>query len=280
MAVSALATVTRGALPTGTLSVHDDAETLRSPPETGAVEPPSFSKLDGVFLSGNNTRDDHPPHLVVPEEVPPEAASLWERLCPAGVYEAREDGLVVTSPTAWTAAPPMSSAPAGPPAKAAPAPAGAGCSPRFRDRYSPLSPRAPPAGESSADTARSYKNSGARSAPVGHTIVSSSRRTGTGGTAQDPSAVRRPLPTILPPIDHTALAVVEAHFDPVLTEMFRRHEPGRIRRTPPPRSGASGQALVSAGVSLSRKPKARASYRTRRARTRRRRRSAVPAPCR
>ena len=95
VAVSALATVTRGALPTGTLAVHDDAETLRSAPDAAAGEAPPFSKLDGVFLSGNNTRDDHPRHLVVPEEAPPDAAALWERLCPAGVYEAREDGLVV-----------------------------------------------------------------------------------------------------------------------------------------------------------------------------------------
>lgn len=95
VAVSALATVTRGALPTGTLAVRDDADALRSPPDAAAGEAPSFSKLDGVFLSGNNTRDDHPPHLVVPEDAPPEAAALWERLCPAGVYEARDEGLVV-----------------------------------------------------------------------------------------------------------------------------------------------------------------------------------------
>ncbi|MYG74052.1 MAG: electron transfer flavoprotein, partial [Acidobacteria bacterium] len=57
--------------------------------------PPAFSKLDGVFRSGNNTRDDIPPHLVVPEPVPPDTAALWERICPAGVYEARDGGLTV-----------------------------------------------------------------------------------------------------------------------------------------------------------------------------------------
>ena len=101
VAVSALATLTGGARPRGQIAVRDDAEEWRAPVtlpgaagEAGEAAP-VFSKLDGVFLSGNNTRDDHPPHLVVPEGVPPEAAALWERMCPAGVYESREDGLVV-----------------------------------------------------------------------------------------------------------------------------------------------------------------------------------------
>lgn len=98
VAVSALATLTGGALPRGQIAVRDDAEELRAPvtpPGPAGEAAPVFSKLDGVFLSGNNTRDDHPPHLVVPAGVPPEAAALWERMCPAGVYESREDGLVV-----------------------------------------------------------------------------------------------------------------------------------------------------------------------------------------
>ena len=91
--VSVLATLTAGALPTGTLGVEEDVERPRQPPD--ATPPPPFSKLDGVFRSGNNTRDDIPSHLVLPSSVPHETAALWERICPAGVYEAREDGLTV-----------------------------------------------------------------------------------------------------------------------------------------------------------------------------------------
>jgi electron-transferring-flavoprotein dehydrogenase len=91
--VSAVATLTAGALPAGTLAVEDDVARPRKAPEP--MPPPAFSKLDGVFRSGNNTRDDIPSHLLVAEKVPPETAALWERICPAGVYEARGDGLTV-----------------------------------------------------------------------------------------------------------------------------------------------------------------------------------------
>lgn len=90
--VSALSTLTGGALPRSILTVREDIEAPREAPVTRP--PPAFGKLDGVFRSGNNTRDDIPSHLVL-SEPPPETAALWERICPAGVYEAREDGLVV-----------------------------------------------------------------------------------------------------------------------------------------------------------------------------------------
>ena len=50
-----------------------------------------------MFLSGNRTRDDQPSHLRVAERVPRELAELWERMCPAQVYEVgaeHEDGTV------------------------------------------------------------------------------------------------------------------------------------------------------------------------------------------
>jgi electron-transferring-flavoprotein dehydrogenase len=47
----------------------------------------TFSKVDAVFKSGNATRDTVPTHLIVGEDVSPEMASLYEHLCPAGVYE-------------------------------------------------------------------------------------------------------------------------------------------------------------------------------------------------
>lgn len=91
--VSALATLSAGALPPGTLAAEEDLARPRQPVEP--VPAPSFSKLDGVFRSGNTGRDDIPSHLVVPDRAPPETAALWERICPAGVYEARDDGLTV-----------------------------------------------------------------------------------------------------------------------------------------------------------------------------------------
>ena len=51
----------------------------------------TFSKLDGVFRSGNNTRDDMPSHLSVGEDVPPEVARFYEHMCPAAVYERQGD---------------------------------------------------------------------------------------------------------------------------------------------------------------------------------------------
>ena len=47
----------------------------------------TFSKVDGVFRSGNATRDTIPTHLVVGRDVPPEVAAFYAHMCPAGVYE-------------------------------------------------------------------------------------------------------------------------------------------------------------------------------------------------
>ena len=59
---------------------------------------PGLSKVDAVFRSGNATRDDIPSHLVVPEDVPAEVAQFYGHMCPAGVYETSESGLVVNAP--------------------------------------------------------------------------------------------------------------------------------------------------------------------------------------
>lgn len=93
--VSGLATVTGGALPRGSLRMEDDADRPRD--LVAAAEPPApaFTKLDGVFRSGNNTPEDRPSHLVLPDPTPPEAARLWARLCPAGVYEVEKDQVTV-----------------------------------------------------------------------------------------------------------------------------------------------------------------------------------------
>ena len=58
----------------------------------------TFSKVDAVFKSGNATRDTVPTHLIVGEDVSPEMASLYEHLCPAGVYEVDNGTLRVNAP--------------------------------------------------------------------------------------------------------------------------------------------------------------------------------------
>jgi electron-transferring-flavoprotein dehydrogenase len=99
--VAGLATLTRGAFPHRRIGAHADARVPK------AVRPPApivpdgkltFSKVDAVYKSGNQTRDDVPSHLVRGRAVPPEVADLYAALCPAGVYERRGDDLVVNPP--------------------------------------------------------------------------------------------------------------------------------------------------------------------------------------
>ena len=58
----------------------------------------TFSKVDGVFKSGNATRDTIPVHLVVGKDVPSAVAEFYARMCPAGVYELAEGALRVNAP--------------------------------------------------------------------------------------------------------------------------------------------------------------------------------------
>ena len=58
----------------------------------------TFSKVDAVFRSGNKTRDDGPSHLLVAEGITQEVGEFYAHLCPAGVYEWTEHGLVVNAP--------------------------------------------------------------------------------------------------------------------------------------------------------------------------------------
>lgn len=95
---AALMTVTGGALFGSRIAVEEDArEPKRVTPseETKADGKLTFSKLDGVFRSGNNTRDDMPSHLLVGDDLPPEVQQLYVDMCPAGVYERQEGKLVV-----------------------------------------------------------------------------------------------------------------------------------------------------------------------------------------
>ena len=97
-----LMTVSGGAIPGGKISIAEDAEEERMLGGGGlGVRPDgklTFSKVDAVYKAGNQTRDDGPSHLVVGENVSPEAAELYTHMCPAGVYERDGDELRVNAP--------------------------------------------------------------------------------------------------------------------------------------------------------------------------------------
>jgi electron-transferring-flavoprotein dehydrogenase len=98
-----LMSLTGGSFPGGRIAVEEDAA---EPKVLGEREGEAlatdgrltFSKVDAVFKSGNQTRDDIPTHLIVGEDVPPRVAEMYVHLCPAGVYERDGDTLVVNAP--------------------------------------------------------------------------------------------------------------------------------------------------------------------------------------
>ena len=96
-----LMTVTGGVFPGGKIDVEEDAAESRrtvAPAEPKADGKLTFTKLDGVFRSGNNTRDDMPSHLRVGWIVPEEVAEFYQHMCPAAVYES-QDGKLVVNPS-------------------------------------------------------------------------------------------------------------------------------------------------------------------------------------
>src|SRR5213083_805133 len=102
---AALMTLTGGRFPGGKIAVEPDASVERR--LTPGVRPVSvftpdgkltFSKVDGVFKSGNATRDTIPIHLVVGQDVPAAVAEFYARMCPAGVYEVARGALRVNAP--------------------------------------------------------------------------------------------------------------------------------------------------------------------------------------
>jgi electron-transferring-flavoprotein dehydrogenase len=98
---AAIMTLTGGRFPGGKIEMEADANVPRAVTPAAPFSPDgalTFSKVDAVFRSGNQTRDDIPSHLVGGEDVPPEVADLYTHLCPAGVYERDGERLVVNAP--------------------------------------------------------------------------------------------------------------------------------------------------------------------------------------
>ncbi len=100
-AKAALMTLTGGRIPGGRIPMESDAAVPKTVEPAAPFVPDgklTFGKVDAVFRSGNQTRDDIPSHLSVGGSVPPEVAELYQHLCPAAVYERRGDELVVNAP--------------------------------------------------------------------------------------------------------------------------------------------------------------------------------------
>lgn len=96
-----LMSLTGGKFPGKDISIEEDAaEAKVLNGETPFVPDGklTFSKVDAVFKSGNQTRDDIPSHLIVGQDIPAEVAEMYVHLCPAGVYEREGDKLIVNAP--------------------------------------------------------------------------------------------------------------------------------------------------------------------------------------
>lgn len=94
---ASLMTLTNGALLGGFIKSEEDAQDKKIV-SSKKSEKPTLSKVDGVFLAGNKTRDDIPVHLKIEKDIPRAVAEMYTHLCPAGVYEIAGDQLVINAP--------------------------------------------------------------------------------------------------------------------------------------------------------------------------------------
>ena len=91
-ALAGAMTATKGRFPRGDLRTERDADQSLLRTDRAASYPApdgrlTFDKLSSVFAAGNRTRDDQPNHIRVRQNVAPEVAEMWARMCPAQVYE-------------------------------------------------------------------------------------------------------------------------------------------------------------------------------------------------
>ena len=96
-----LMTLTGGRFPGRRIAMEPDATVPRRVAGGTPFVPDgrlTFSKVDGVFKSGNATRDSIPTHLIVGSDLPPEVADFYAHMCPAGVYERVDGALRVNAP--------------------------------------------------------------------------------------------------------------------------------------------------------------------------------------
>ncbi|HEX2211741.1 MAG TPA: electron-transfer flavoprotein:ubiquinone oxidoreductase [Longimicrobium sp.] len=96
-----LMTISGGRIFGKRIEMHADADVPRKVAPGTPFTPDgklTFSKVDAVFKSGIQTRDDIPSHLIVGQDIPGEVAELYVHMCPAGVYELNDDRLVVNAP--------------------------------------------------------------------------------------------------------------------------------------------------------------------------------------
>ena len=96
-AVAGLATTTMGAFPPTSTKLEADGESDMFVGKRNATYPEpdgklTFDKLSSVYLSGNETRDDAPSHILVRSQVPRVVAETWVNMCPAQVYEITTGG--------------------------------------------------------------------------------------------------------------------------------------------------------------------------------------------
>ncbi len=99
---AALMSFTGGVFPGRRIAMERDADVPKKAGGEADITPDgrlTFSKVDAVFKSGNQTRDDIPSHLIAPDAASDDLVDLYAHMCPAGVYERGEDGgLVVNAP--------------------------------------------------------------------------------------------------------------------------------------------------------------------------------------
>jgi electron-transferring-flavoprotein dehydrogenase len=96
-AKSALMIATGGAFPS---AGHHELSDADEPRENSASNPEvvGLKKVDAVYLSGNKTRDDIPPHLTALKDLPSDVVEFYTHVCPAGVYEKIDGKLQINAP--------------------------------------------------------------------------------------------------------------------------------------------------------------------------------------